>query len=71
MSATENEYGPNMLTTPYLSPSSDAALDLALLASHGQESPDGWSDDIAVGASDEATTDTITWGEQPCTAGRW
>jgi hypothetical protein len=64
MSATGNEYGPNRVSTPFLSQSSHEDLEAALLASLGNESPDGWTHHIAVG-----TTDTITWLDLPCTDG--
>jgi hypothetical protein len=69
MSATSNTYGPEQVSTPFISPSENDELTAALVASLGDESPDGWTDDIAVGTSDATTTDTITWAEQPCTDG--
>jgi hypothetical protein len=64
VSHEKSEYGSDKATTPFVtSPESDE-LAIALVASEGEESPDGWTDDIAVGPSD-----TITWTELPCTDG--
>ena len=69
MSATNNMYGPSRISTPFLSPSANTELTVALIASGGEEWPDGWNGDIKVGQTDATTTDTITWTELPCTDG--
>ena len=69
MSATGNTYGIAQSSKPYLSPSDYDELTAALVASLGEESPDGWTGDITKGTSDATTTDTITWADLPCTDG--
>ena len=64
ISSTHNTYGPGQQPEPSVSAADYATITAAILAG-AESSPDGWTDNIAVGNSD-----TITWTVLPCIVGK-
>jgi hypothetical protein len=60
ISSTDNKYGPGQQPEPFVSAADYVTITAAILAG-AESSPDGWTDNIAVGNSD-----TITWAALPC-----
>jgi hypothetical protein len=61
MSASDNVYGAQQVSTPFVSGSELIAIEAALLLPEAGSSPDGWTDSLAVGP-----TDHVTWSILPC-----
>ena len=60
MDAGGNRYGASQSRTPFFSSADSEAISL-LLAAGAEESPDGWTDGIGVGP-----TDQVSYAEEPC-----